>query len=316
MSQDALDLLARLWLREPDAAMIARAQRELGLPPADPADLAIAYVDLLLNSVYPYGSSFTDAWGEINTPQAEQMYGWFAQYGFDSESLLEVGAPDHIGICLQFLAHTLETPCVPFDTQLLRWAPVLCIAVEREPGAHPFYRALAGRTRATLLALNPPVDHRLLTASRFDVILPPLTYLSAEGPGDGFIPIEEGDGAREVRLGDIVRFLLLTERSGMFLSRARMGYLANCLGMRLPFLPRHALGELLFVSAGEADRFADLVERLHEEIAGWRKAYADTARAWPAWSAYAALWQARLANSAALLSGMQHIMSTDPIEGR
>ncbi|MCS6846190.1 MAG: molecular chaperone TorD family protein [Anaerolineae bacterium] len=310
-----LELLAALWLHEPDAATIARVQRELGLPGAEPADLAIAYVDLLLNSVYPYGTSFTDAWGEINTPEAERMYDWFAQHDFDSPALREVGAPDHIGVCLQFLAHTLDAPCVPFNTQLMRWAPALCIAVEREPGAHPFYKALAERTRATLLRMGLTVDRRLLEESRFDVTLPPLSSLPADWLAGGFIPIVADEGeAQEVRLKDIVRFLLIAERSGMFLSRARLGFLANGLGIRLPFLPRFDLGELLFVSAGEAGHFDNLVELLRTEIAGWQAAYADVARTWPTWSDYAALWQVRLANSAALLEGMRQIMETNPIE--
>ncbi|BCX02187.1 MAG: dehydrogenase [Candidatus Roseilinea sp.] len=313
-SRETLTLLAELWLHEPDAATVTQAQRALGLPDAKSADLAIAYVDLLLNSVYPYGTSFTDAWGEINTPEAEQMYEWFAQHAFDTDALREVGAPDHIGVCLQFLAHTLDAPCIPFNTQLLRWAPALCIAVEREPGAHPFYKALAERTRAMLFRLSLPVDRGLLDESRFDVTLPPLSHLSSDWLANGFIPLADEDEEQEVRLKDIVRFLLIAERSGMFLSRARLGYLANGLGIRLPFLPRFDLGELLFLSAGEAGRLDDLIRMLHAEIADWRAAYAGVAQTWPPWSDYAASWQVRLANSATLLDGMQHIIEINPIE--
>lgn len=291
-----LELLAALWLHEPDAATLARAQRELGLPEAEPVDLAIAYVDLLLNSVYPYGTSFTDVWGEINTPEAEQMYVWFAERRFDSPALQEVGAPDHIGVCLQFLAHTLDAPCIPFNTQLLRWAPAMCIAVEREPSAHPFYKALAERTRDMLLCLSPLVDCRRLDALRADLILPPLA-------GDAEIAGEDP----EVRLKDIVRFLLIPERSGLFLSRARLGYLANRLDIRLPFLPRFDLGELLFVSAGEAGRLGDLLIALEGEVAGWRAAYTGLAQAWPAWTICAELWQVRLDNSAALMQAMRRM---------
>lgn len=293
--RETLLLLAELWLHEPDAATIAQAQRELGLPDADPADLAIAYVDLLLNSAYPYGTSFTDAWGEINTPEAERMYDWFAQHGFDSDALREVGAPDHIGVCLQFLAHTLDAPCISFNTQLLRWAPALCITVEREPGVHPFYKALAERTCDVLLCLNLSVDHRWLDSPRADPIPPPIGVAT------------DADDDREVRLKDIVRFVLIAERSGMFLSRARLGYLANRLDIRLPFLPRFDLGELLFVSAGEVGRLGDLLAALEGEIAGWRAVYAGLAQAWPAWAIYAELWRARLDNCAALLQAMRRM---------
>jgi len=310
-----LRLLAELWLHEPDAAMVARAQRVLGLPPADPAELAIAYVDVLLNSVYPYGTSFTDPWGEINTSEAEAMYERFAQHGFDAPALREVGAPDHIGICLQFLAHVGREGDIAFNTQLLRWAPALCIAIAREPGGHSFYKALAEHTCAALMAMALPVDRRWLAASRFDLVMPPLADLASDWATDGFIPIADvDDEAREVRLKDIVRFLLLAERSGLFLSRARIGYLANRLGIRLPFLPRLMLGELLFTAAGEEGRLDDLMALLRDEIAGWREAYADVARAWPAWSDYAELWGVRLTNSATLLDGMRRIIEDNPIE--
>ena len=312
---ETLCLLAELWLHEPDAATVMRARRVLGLPPADPAELAIAYVDVLLNSVYPYGTSFTDAWGEINTSEAEVMYERFAHHGFDAPALREVGAPDHIGICLQFLAHVGREGDIAFNTQLLRWAPALCIAIAREPGGHPFYKALAERTCALLMAMALPVDCRWLGASRFDVVMPPLAAPTGDWATDGFIPIARpDDAAQEVRLKDIVRFLLLAERSGLFLSRARIGYLANRLGIRLPFLPRLMLGELLFTAAGEEGRLDDLIALLRDEIAGWRQAYADVARAWPAWSDYAERWRVRLANSTALLDGMRRIIQDDPIE--
>ena len=310
-----LRLLAKLWLREPDTAMVTRTQRELGLPLADPAELAVAYVDVLLNSVYPYGTSFTDPWGEINTSEAEAMYERFARHGFDVPALREVGAPDHIGICLEFLAYAGREGDIAFNTQLLRWAPALCIAIAREPGGHPFYKALAERTCAVLMAMALPVDRRWLGRSRFDVVMPPLADPASDWATDGFIPIVDADDeAQEVRLKDIVRFLLLAERSGLFLSRGRIGHLANRLGIRLPFLPRLMLGELLFTAAGEEGRLDDLIALLRDEIAGWRQAYADVARAWPAWSDYAELWQARLSNSAALLDGMRRIMQDDPIE--
>lgn len=130
-----LDLLSRLWLREPDASM------------------ASAYADLFLLNVYPYGTTFTDPSGELNGPAAEQAARRYEKGGFGPPELFEVGAPDHVGLCLGFLEHLGkkgETD-VEFSAYLLEWIPICCLAVEREPSAHPFYKAMAELTRQRLM---------------------------------------------------------------------------------------------------------------------------------------------------------------------
>ena len=66
-----LSLLSRLWLSEPDAALLRNAV-DAGFPQASIEDLALAYADLFLLNVYPYGSVYLDSSGELNgAPTAE-----------------------------------------------------------------------------------------------------------------------------------------------------------------------------------------------------------------------------------------------------
>ena len=174
----AFELLSHLWLHEPDADTIARAVDEfgqtcevaktsqvfatdtiaravgeLGLPAADPAELALAYADVFLLNVYPYGTAFADPSGELNGPEAQRIAALYETDGYCPPELNSVGAPDHLGLCLGFLAHLEEKRLRRDDflSGFLEWAPVCCLAVEREPAAHLFYRALAALTRDVLL---------------------------------------------------------------------------------------------------------------------------------------------------------------------
>jgi TorA maturation chaperone TorD len=103
-----LRLLAGLWLREPDAEMARLASGRLGLPAAEPAELAAAYAELFLLNVYPYGTVFTDLDGELNGPGAQEIASLYAANGYQPAELLEMGAPDHLGACLGFAAHLRE----------------------------------------------------------------------------------------------------------------------------------------------------------------------------------------------------------------
>ncbi|MBI3362676.1 MAG: molecular chaperone TorD family protein, partial [Chloroflexi bacterium] len=98
-------LLSSLWLHEPDAETLARARSELDLPVAEPADLASAYADLFLLNVFPYGTVFTDPFGELNGPSAQNIAALYDSHGYHPPELSEVGAADHVGLCLGFVAH-------------------------------------------------------------------------------------------------------------------------------------------------------------------------------------------------------------------
>ena len=237
-----LPLAARLWLCEPDAETIAQAHEELGLPQAAPAELAQAFTDLFVLNVVPYGSVFLDPTGELNGPSTEALSEMFAKEGFDPPELREVAAPDHVGLCLAFLGERRYEPPGDYEWS---WMHACCIAVQREPGVHPFYRELAGRTMSVI----------------------PTTLDPRPSPLES--PLALRDDKDEVTLGRIVRFFLAPARCGMFLSRGRLGYIARGLDTRLPFGSRFEVARSLFQATGEGDRLNELLRLLEQEVEAW-----------------------------------------------
>ncbi len=292
-------LLSRLWLHEPNSDSITCAVNDLGLPPADPADLAPAYADLFLLNIFPYGTVFTGDSGEMNGPDAEAVAALFEALGFHPPELNEVGAPDHLGLCLGFLPHLSRREAEAgsegeaFFNHLLTWAPACCLAVEREPDAPPFYRALAARTCHDLLAEHAP-RHSLHPVT---VDLPPINLDD------------------ELTLRAIVRFCLAPARCGLFLSRARLGHMAKQLGMRLPFGSRFEVAENLFTAASEPDGLKKLLDILQGQVSVWANDYQTLAQKYPHWQPAAHLWLARLAATSRLLDGMKVTLVAEATQG-
>jgi TorA maturation chaperone TorD len=289
-------LLSHLWLHEPDDDTIQRAHLELGLPLAASIDLAAAYADLFLLNVYPYGTVFTDLDGGLNGAGARRIEALYEAHNYRPIELTQVAAPDHVGVWLGFLAHAekrLETAKRPREigdylVDELEWIPVCCLAVEREPTSHPFYRALASKTRETLLTQH--------TQS-------PVTNLHLPAITDPF---------DEIHLRDLVRFFLAPARCGMFLSRSAFGKLANSIGLRLPFDSRLDVATMLFEVAGENDRVSGLIGRLEVEVAAWTTAYQKWQAEYPAWQPFAECWLDRLDNARQRLTLMREIVENPP----
>ena len=276
-------LLSALWLHEPDAAAVARAVSELGLPTATPDELAVAYADLFLLNVYPYGTAYTDLDGELNAPEAHELAALYEAHDYHPPELSEVAAPDHLGLCLGYIHHLQTFQRNVSTERLLHWIPVCCLAVERDPTAHRFYRVLAKVTRNQLMA---------------ETLIPNTQYPIHHS---SFI-IHHSD----VSLRDLVRFFLAPAQCGIFLSRSRLGQIANELGLALPFSSRFEVAELLFTSVG-AESIERLIGLLSQEVKSWAAEYRSWAEAYPAWSPVAAAWLARTAQSERTLADMQEL---------
>ena len=92
----------------------------------------------------------------LNATPAERAAETYARHAFAIQPEWRAGPADHLGLELLFLAG-LTARGVPaagafLREQLLTWAPVCCLAVERLPRA-PLYAAVARLTRQTLLSL-------------------------------------------------------------------------------------------------------------------------------------------------------------------
>ncbi|MBI3733520.1 MAG: hypothetical protein HY259_08705 [Chloroflexi bacterium] len=143
---------------------------------------------------------------------------------------------------------------------------------------------------------------------------PPIT--DGQGMANGSLSSATGyspDG--ELRLRDVVRFLLVPARCGVFLSRARLGQMAKTIGTRLPFGSRFEVAEWLFTSAGESGRVGLLLSELQSEVDEWLATYSAWAEAYPVWQSAAAPWLARAQAAHEMLQAMAVIALTPaPIE--
>jgi TorA maturation chaperone TorD len=287
-----LSLLSRLWLSEPDAALLREAV-DAGFPQASIEDLALAYADLFLLNVYPYGSVYLDSSGELNGAPAAWVERLYASAAYLPPELLRAAGADHAGLCIGFLAHNSEKKAD--DSQMrhmLRvWIPVCTLAVEREPGAHEFYRFLARSTRDRLLSEPPPQE------AQEDFPAEP-----------GLSPGAEG----EIRLSDVLRFLLTPARCGFFLSRGRIGQLARSAGLRIPFGSRFDVARSVFEQAGEQAAVDGLIALLGRERDEWERSFKELSTCHPSWAPQGLSWKARLEGTREALATMRGIVHSPP----
>ncbi len=276
-----LDLAARLWLAEPDQAALDQARAWGVTSDASPEELAGGYTALFVLNVYPYGSVFTDPAAELNGNDSLVWARRFEETAFRPDELVCVGAPDHLGLCLKYLHHSEARGVfdAPALSRTLSWGPVCTLAAERDPLAHEFYRQLAQATREALLERCAGSAAESTEPSAIEEMSGDL-----EGTGDN----------GELRLSDVLSFLLAPARCGFFLSRSALARLGGRISLRVPFGGRFETARGLFESAGESGR----VEALLDQIAGqtdlWEQSYARTAAAFPAWTSWAEPWRTRL----------------------
>lgn len=284
-----LTRLAELWLHEPNAAQIENARAVLGLDCTglDATELATAYADLFLLNVYPYASVFCEFNAEMNGARAQTLEHLYDEFAFAPDALTRVGALDHLGMMLQFLETAGDAVALPL---LLDWAPVLCFAVEREPGAHLFYRALA---RETL--------QRLFLHARAAAPISPTCQEIPRAAED------------ENSLHDIVQFFLAPARCGVFFSRAQLGQIARRMGQRLPFGSRADVARALFMNMGETANVDALLKELQNEIVVWSSAYVVWTRECAAWKPFAAQWLERTTRAHTMTQELRAVLAR-PLE--
>jgi TorA maturation chaperone TorD len=286
------ELLSSLWLHEPDDETIARAHRELGLPMESVETLAQAYTDVFLLNVPPYGTAYTDEYGELNGERAQAVAQLFDVHGYAPPELSEVAAPDHVGLCLKFLAY-LEERELEIRELEIEWIPICCLAVEREPTAPDFYRALATQTRQAIFAQSTIINPQS-----------PISNLQFSNP-----LLNE-----ELRLKDILRFFLTPARCGLFLSRSRLGQMAKQLGMRLPFGSRWEVAEALFIAAGEGGQIQRLLMLIETETQDWLTMYKQWREHYPTGRPLVMPWVEAGQTALQMLGGLKELAEHNQFE--
>ena len=159
-------LLARLALGEVDAPLLGSL---LAVPIFGPAvaesggESALAllradYARCFLMNVPPYESVYLDESGMLNAATSGGVLGHYQEHGFESEAARATGAPDHLGLELEFMAHlvgralaaerigqravaaSLASEQAHFLAEhLARWVPLFGVALA-ETATTPFYR--------------------------------------------------------------------------------------------------------------------------------------------------------------------------------
>jgi TorA maturation chaperone TorD len=170
-------LLARLTLSEVDQSL---ARVLDGMPifgealsasggPSQLQPLRVDFTRLFLLNTHPYESVYLDESGMLNTPSSGQVLAAYRASGFDSPWLSRSGAPDHIGLELEYLAALVEAEAEAWDQDgagraarlraeqrsfladhLLRWAPILGQLL-LEQAETPFYRRLGEALQSFIL---------------------------------------------------------------------------------------------------------------------------------------------------------------------
>lgn len=106
----------------------------------------------------------------LNAPASGAVLGHFREHGFDPPALRSVGAPDHLGLELEFMAHLIDRTAAAeriartavagslrseqhhaLDHHLARWVPLFGVALA-EVAATPLYRTFGQAVTAFVLS--------------------------------------------------------------------------------------------------------------------------------------------------------------------
>ena len=337
-------LLARLWLAEPDADLIAALRRTPGLAEHVPSgrgdggdgggdvvrlDLAVAWLDLVSRHVPPHESVFVDPTAMLDAPSTARFRATLARCGWSPPPGLRVPAPDHLGVQLLALAALGDVTPILTD-HLLVWLPPFADAVAHAD-IHPLYAAAARHTLDTVLSLADDLPPSTLPRSTAAVLptLPPRPIFRGNDSGlgiaagfdvetgdedatDGAGRASEGDPdpAADVRLRDILDAILIPRDAGLYLARTEIPASAAALGLPIGMGDRRMMLRGVFEAAGRHDAVVPLLDTLDERWAAAQARHAGWAVEHASWAMYAAAWGGRLAATRTALAAWRRDVST------
>jgi TorA maturation chaperone TorD len=170
-------LLARLALAEIDDELAAALA---GMPifgeafsasggPEALRRLRVEYTRTFLMNVHPYESVYLDDSGMLNTPRSGAVLEHYREHGFEPAAARASGAPDHLGLELEFMAQLIQREAGAsragyrvvaaalreeqahfLEAHLVRWGPLFGRALA-ESAESPLYRTLGEAIETFLL---------------------------------------------------------------------------------------------------------------------------------------------------------------------
>jgi putative dimethyl sulfoxide reductase chaperone len=333
------DLLARLYLDEPDAGLVAYLR---GLPPfaehllsdaeaeAWLAEGAVEYQRLFGMNVYPYESIFIDRELMLNTAATDHIALLYRICGFDSPGV-RVGAPDHLGLELRLMrdliaaelhahgrgdadgmhwARTQQARCL--HEHLVRWAPICAQAVMRV-ATQPLYAILASLTTELVLS---DLEHVPSTGVPPPITLEPYSTHQEPPPSSDDSDLDpespaplrpySGSAYEDAHgINAIVRHLLTPAEVGVLLTRADISGLGRALQLPVAIGERFQMLRSLFDVAGQFEQLDTLLDVLDQLFAQADEHVAALIEEYPAWGEYGVSWWRRIARGRALLSELR-----------
>ncbi len=300
--QALTDLVGRLLLAPPAAptwAEVTALPDLAALVGEQPEALAIAYETVFGRNVYPYESLYRDEELMLNTEAASRVAAFYAECAFTPTTT--VGAPDHLGLELIFLARLMATEVTASaagDQALQRWA--------RQRAAAFLHTHLAVWTPIWASAVQRVADHafyRTLAALVIDLIGSELERLAGEYVrATELIPLHPVTAAAEIDLAALIQRLITPISAGMFLSRADLSALARALGLSLPIGDRQSMARALFETAGQFELIDALIRAFDQMMASEMDTLAQLSATYPSWQPLLEPWLIRLSASRALLT--------------
>jgi TorA maturation chaperone TorD len=339
LRRESYDLLARLYLDEPSADLVASLR---GLPPFAEhmppesevdswlADIAVEEQRLFGMNVYPYESIFVDPELMLNTRATERIARLYHDCGFNS-SQARAGAPDHLGLELRLMrdlitaelraqasgdaggerwARAQQARCL--HDHLAGWAPICARTIARVT-TQPIYTLLA--TLTTELVLSDLDAHTAPVVSPRIAPERSLSFREIRLPADDSDPDVEssarsasGEGGNAEDAGGInaiVRQLITPAATGVLLTRADISAMGRTLHLPITIGERFQMLRSLFDAAGQFDNVPALLESLGRLFTEEDKAVAALIAAYPAWSGYGQDWRQRIAGGQSLIAGLR-----------
>jgi TorA maturation chaperone TorD len=316
------DLLAALYLSEPDAALVGRLRDLPGFDSVVPAasneaqmsawleEQAAEYYRLFSMNAYPYGSIYLDRDLLLNSAASELVAALYEECGFDA-SPYSTGAPDHLGVELSLMrdlitaerqaarsgdrasAHrALDRQTLLLGEHLARWVPIYARDAARVTNS-ALYSLVASLTVELILS-----DLTWLGGSRPDSEQERLPQVAVEASKQG--EEQEGDG-----INRIVRRLVTPADVGILITRADIGALARGLDLPVPVGDRFGMMRSLLTAAGQFDSLPGLLASLEGLLRHAKAELAEIPAAYPAYAPYAQPWWSRVEAGIALVADMR-----------